>query len=205
MTTNATTTTKGNNKKTKKKKKMSKIIETKTNENDEKKGKKSDDAIEEEEEEEEENDDFNNTNSNNDEKPFTTIPEHIKTLALNQKENLARLRIVSICNRKDLFVKKSTLQTFDGEDFQLLRNVRELYLNENNIERVVNLDRLSKSLKLLHIEGNKLNSFEGIRDLPNTLQTLSTRNNSIRLLRSRKKRRKEMGFRISRCSRERVW
>jgi len=178
MTTNATTTTKSNNKKTKKKKKMSKIIETKTNENDEKKGKKSDDAIEEEEEEEE-NDDFNNTNSNN-EKPFTTIPEHIKTLALNQKENLARLRIVSICNRKDLFVKKSTLQTFDGEDFQLLRNVRELYLNENNIERVVNLDRLSKSLKLLHIEGNKLNSFEGIRDLPNTLQTLSTRNNSIR-------------------------
>ena len=178
MTTNATTTTtKSNNKKTKKKKKMSKIIETKTNENEnEEKGKKSDDAIEEEEE----NDDFNNTNSNN-EKTFTTIPEHIKTLALNQKENLARLRIVSICNRKDLFVKKSTLQTFDGEDFQLLRNVRELYLNENNIERVVNLDRLPKSfLKLLHIEGNKLNSFEGIRDLPNTLQTLSTRNNSIR-------------------------
>tara|TARA_B110000483_G_scaffold46330_1_gene57834 strand:+ start:3188 stop:5932 length:2745 start_codon:yes stop_codon:yes gene_type:complete len=179
MTTNATTTTKSNNKKTKKKKKMSKIIETKTNENDEKKGKKSDDAMEEEEENDDVNDDFNNTNINN-EKTFTTIPEHIKTLALNQKENLARLLIVSICNRKDLFVKKSTLQTFDGEDFQLLRNVRELYLNENDIERVVNLDRLPKSLKLLHIEGNKLNSFEGIRDLPNTLQTLSTRNNSIR-------------------------
>jgi len=158
---------------------MSKIIETKTNENDEKKGKKSDDAMEEEEENDDVNDDFNNTNINN-EKTFTTIPEHIKTLALNQKENLARLLIVSICNRKDLFVKKSTLQTFDGEDFQLLRNVRELYLNENDIERVVNLDRLPKSLKLLHIEGNKLNSFEGIRDLPNTLQTLSTRNNSIR-------------------------
>ena len=179
MTTNATTTTKSNNKKTKKKKKMSKIIETKTNENDEKKGKKSDDAMEEEEENDDVNDDFNNTNINN-EKTFMTIPEHIKTLALNQKENLARLLIVSICNRKDLFVKKSTLQTFDGEDFQLLRNVRELYLNENDIERVVNLDRLPKSLKLLHIEGNKLNSFEGIRDLPNTLQTLSTRNNSIR-------------------------
>ena len=181
-TTNATTTKSfSNNKKTKKKKKMSKIIETKTNENEEKKGKKSDDAIEEEEEEEEEeNDDFNKTNSNNNEKTFTTIPEHIKTLALNQKENLARLLIVSICNRKDLFVKKSTLQTFDGEDFQLLRNVRELYLNENDIERVVNLDRLPKSLKLLHIEGNKLNSFEGIRDVPNTLQTLSMRNNSIR-------------------------
>ncbi|CAL6322704.1 unnamed protein product [Bathycoccus prasinos] len=158
---------------------MSKIIETKTNENDEKKGKKSDDAMEEEEENDDVNDDFNNTNINN-EKTFMTIPEHIKTLALNQKENLARLLIVSICNRKDLFVKKSTLQTFDGEDFQLLRNVRELYLNENDIERVVNLDRLPKSLKLLHIEGNKLNSFEGIRDLPNTLQTLSTRNNSIR-------------------------
>ncbi|CAL6313858.1 unnamed protein product [Bathycoccus prasinos] len=158
---------------------MSKIIETKTNENDEKKGKKSDDAMEEEEENDDVNDDFNNTNINN-EKTFTTIPEHIKTLALNQKENLARLLIVSICNRKDLFVKKSTLQTFDGEDFQLLRNVRELYLNENDTERVVNLDRLPKSLKLLHIEGNKLNSFEGIRDLPNTLQTLSTRNNSIR-------------------------
>jgi len=179
MTTNATRTTKSNNKKTKKKKKMSKIIETKTNENDEKKGKKSDDAMEEEEENDDVNDDFNNTNINN-EKTFMTIPEHIKTLALNQKENLARLLIVSICNRKDLFVKKSTLQTFDGEDFQLLRNVRELYLNENDIERVVNLDRLPKSLKLLHIEGNKLNSFEGIRDLPNTLQTLSTRNNSIR-------------------------
>jgi len=179
MTTNATTTTKSNNKKTKKKKKMSKIIETKTNENVEKKGKKSDDAMEEEEENDDVNDDFNNTNINN-EKTFMTIPEHIKTLALNQKENLARLLIVSICNRKDLFVKKSTLQTFDGEDFQLLRNVRELYLNENDIERVVNLDRLPKSLKLLHIEGNKLNSFEGIRDLPNTLQTLSTRNNSIR-------------------------
>ena len=179
MTTNATTTTKSNNKKTKKKKKMSKIIETKTNENDEKKGKKSDDAMEEEEENDDVNDDFNNTNINN-EKTFTTIPEHIKTLALNQKENLARLLIVSICNRKDLFVKKSTLQTFDGEDFQLLRNVRELYLNENDIERVVNLDRLPKSLKLLHIEGNKLNSFEGIRDIPNTLQTLSMRNNSIR-------------------------
>ncbi|CAL6324807.1 unnamed protein product [Bathycoccus prasinos] len=158
---------------------MSKIIETKTNENDEKKGKKSDDAMEEEEENDDVNDDFNNTNINN-EKTFMTIPEHIKTLALNQKENLARLLIVSICNRKDLFVKKSTLQTFDGEDFQLLRNVRELYLNENDIEKVVNLDRLPKSLKLLHIEGNKLNSFEGIRDLPNTLQTLSTRNNSIR-------------------------
>ena len=179
LTTNTTTTTKSNNKKTKKKKKMSKIIETKTNENDEKKGKKSDDAMEEEEENDDVNDDFNNTNINN-EKTFMTIPEHIKTLALNQKENLARLLIVSICNRKDLFVKKSTLQTFDGEDFQLLRNVRELYLNENDIERVVNLDRLPKSLKLLHIEGNKLNSFEGIRDLPNTLQTLSTRNNSIR-------------------------
>ena len=53
-------------------------------------------------------------------------------------------------------------------------------MNENDIERVVNLDRLPKSLKLLHIEGNKLNSFEGIRDIPNTLQTLSMRNNSIR-------------------------
>ena len=166
---------------------MSKIIETKTNEN-EKKGKKSDDDGKEEEEENDDgNDDFNNNNNNektpkerDEDETMMTIPEHIKTLAFNQKENLARLLIVSICNRKDLFVKKSTLQTFDGEDFQLLRNVRELYLNENDIERVVNLDRLPKSLKLLHIEGNKLNSFEGIRDIPNTLQTLSTRNNSIR-------------------------
>ena len=185
MTT--TNTTKSNNKKTKKKKKMSKIIETKTNEN-EKKGKKSDDDGKEEEEENDDgNDDFNNNNNNektpkerDEDETMMTIPEHIKTLAFNQKENLARLLIVSICNRKDLFVKKSTLQTFDGEDFQLLRNVRELYLNENDIERVVNLDRLPKSLKLLHIEGNKLNSFEGIRDIPNTLQTLSMRNNSIR-------------------------
>ena len=186
LTTNTTTTTKSNNKK--KKKKMSKIIETKTNEN-EKKGKKSDDDGKEEKEENDDgNDDFNNNNNNNEKTPkerdedetMMTIPEHIKTLAFNQKENLARLLIVSICNRKDLFVKKSTLQTFDGEDFQLLRNVRELYLNENDIERVVNLDRLPKSLKLLHIEGNKLNSFEGIRDIPNTLQTLSMRNNSIR-------------------------
>ena len=187
LTTNTTTTTKSNNKKTKKKKKMSKIIETKTNEN-EKKGKKSDDDGKEEEEENDDgNDDFNNNNNNektpkerDEDETMMTIPEHIKTLAFNQKENLARLLIVSICNRKDLFVKKSTLQTFDGEDFQLLRNVRELYLNENDIERVVNLDRLPKSLKLLHIEGNKLNSFEGIRDIPNTLQTLSMRNNSIR-------------------------
>ena len=179
MTTNATTTTKGNNKKTKKKKKMSKIIETKTNENDEKKGKKSDDAIEEEEEEEEENDDFNNTNSNN-EKAFYDDSRAHQNFGVEPKGESRAFTHRQHLQPKDLFVKKSTLQTFFA-DFQLLRNVRELYLNENNIERVVNLDRLSKSLKLLHIEGNKLNSFGGASaTYRDTLQTLSTRNNSIR-------------------------
>ena len=123
MTTNATTTTKSNNKKTKKKKKMSKIIETKTNENDEKKGKKSDDAMEEEEENDDVNDDFNNTNINN-EKTFTTIPEHIKTLALNQKENLARLLISAsatekICSLKNRLYRHSTAKTFSySETFE---------------------------------------------------------------------------------------
>ena len=61
---------------------------------------------EEEEEEEEENDDFNNTNSNNEKAFLRAIPEHIKTLALNQKENLARFASSFSGNRKDLFVKK---------------------------------------------------------------------------------------------------
>jgi hypothetical protein len=110
----------------------------------------------------------------------TSVPEYIRN-AFNTTD-IARLQVVHISNRKDLFtitVTKNKRVVFNGEDFQLLRSCRELRLNENEIESMINLDRLPECLKSLHLDANKLKSFDGIADAPNALETLSLRKNSI--------------------------
>ena len=109
----------------------------------------------------------------------TSVPEYIRN-AFNTTD-IARLQVVHISNRKDLFtstVTKNKRVVFNGEDFQLLRSCRELRLNENEIESMINLDQLPE-LKSLHLDANKLKSFDGIADAPNALETLSMRKNSI--------------------------
>lgn len=110
----------------------------------------------------------------------TSVPEYIRN-AFNTTD-IARLQVVHISNRKDLFtstVTKNKRVVFNGEDFQLLRSCRELRLNENEIESMINLDQLPECLKSLHLDANKLKSFDGIADAPNALETLSMRKNSI--------------------------
>jgi len=110
----------------------------------------------------------------------TSVPDYIRN-AFNTTD-IARLEVVHISNRKDLFtstVTKNKRVVFNGEDFQLLRSCRELRLNENEIESMINLDRLPECLKSLHLDANKLKSFDGIADAPNALETLSMRKNSI--------------------------
>ena len=110
----------------------------------------------------------------------TSVPEYIRN-AFNTTD-IARLQVVHISNRKELFtttVTKNKRVVFNGEDFQLLRSCRELRLNENDIELMINLDRLPECLKSLHLDANKLKSFDGIADAPNALETLSMRKNSI--------------------------
>ena len=110
----------------------------------------------------------------------TSVPDYIRNAFITT--DIARLQVVHISNRKDLFtstVTKNKRVVFNGEDFQLLRSCRELRLNENEIESMINLDQLPECLKSLHLDANKLKSFDGIADAPNALETLSMRKNSI--------------------------
>jgi hypothetical protein len=135
----------------------------------------------EEDEEEDDEDNLKKCNGGGEVMITTTsVPEYIRN-AFNTTD-IARLQVVHISNRKDLFtstVTKNKRVVFDGEDFQLLRSCRELRLNENEIESMINLDRLPECLKSLHLDANKLKSFDGIADAPNALETLSMRKNSI--------------------------